>query len=407
MKVRCTIAVIGIMSTVVSAWAYTPDIHKRSIVESAQICQKKYGLTLKSTTFAAIVKGVKEPDAFSVSSLEIIKQRIEPNSYGKQRSINAVRIAAQSIHGSPNPTRKLHSSSPQDQRALQQSVRRADSSLQKNRLDIDVYAYDTNQGLRNKMLINASQFLCVSMAHKDADQSARKFGNLLHMVGDTYSASHVQRAAPVGSPPKCGTEKIEWHFSMDLVSWKRHALADRNHEDWRFNCLSQHSAELMKLWSSGRDAVTAKKSKLEKRDVANREIRKSLRLLCEKVLRTDENVLRQPAGGASAQYSSASGTDNWRVLRTKRPDLAIQPVGLTSIEEAEEFYRSVSAKLEREGHAAEFSYPPRSMPDLCRSIIGKEPLHAALQCTPEEIELAVTGSKRVSSMWIPRRTPVQ
>lgn len=395
----------GVLSTVVSASAYTRHVHERSIVESAQICQKKYGMAVNSTTLAAIVEGVKEPDAFAISTLEIFKQRVEPNSYGRQRSITTVRIAAQSIHGSPNPTRKIHNGSPQDQSALQKSIRRADSSLLKNRVNIEVYAYDTNQGLRNKMLINASQFLCVSMAHKEADQSARKLGNLLHMVGDTYSASHVQRAAPIGSPPECGTEKIEWHFSMDLVSWKRHVLADRNDKDWRFECATQHGAELMNLWSAGREAVAALKSTTEKRAVANREIRKSLRLLCSKVFRADKNVLRQPAGGASAQYSSASGTDNWRALRAKRPDLAIQPVGLTSVEEAEEFYRSVADKLKRDGHAVEFSYPSRSMPDLCRSIMGKEPLHVALQCTREEIELAVTGSKRVSTMWIPSRMP--
>jgi hypothetical protein len=38
---------------------------------------------------------------------------------------------------------------------------------------------------------------------------------MMHMIGGTYSASHVQRSHN-WRKWGCGTEQIEWHFSMDL-----------------------------------------------------------------------------------------------------------------------------------------------------------------------------------------------
>lgn len=404
------------------ATAYSPDIHERSVREGAAICKLTHGVKLGKTVLNDMIDGVREPDKLSLSLLQMFKQRIEPGSYGKQRSVMMTRIAAQSFHGSPNPTRPVYSNSAKDQALKRKTIPIPRAQLLPNRLDMEAYSYDTNQGVRNKMLINASQFLCVSFAHKSASQSARKFGNMLHMIGDTYSASHVQRSAPVGSPDNCGTEKIEWHFSMDLIAWKLHTPADAEYKDWRFRCLVKHTSDLIKLWADGRKAVNLAAGKSAKRKKANVHVGKIMRQLCSRVLREDAAVLRKPSGGAAAGYSIASGTDNWEILKSvwkngkngklenlkglwkrDREDKPIQTIGLTSPEEAEAFYRAVNERLRKKGGPEHFWYPPRSMKDLCRGLGAAGPLAVPLQCTPQEISWAMDGSDRVQTMWIPKR----
>lgn len=385
------------------AIAYSPGNHEKSVVDGAKICLSRYAVTLSKSEIEGIIVGAREPDSFSISTLEMLKQRVEPGSYGTQRNISLIRIAAQSIHGSPNPTRRIYTSSRADIDALKRTIRIPNIELLKNRLPLNIYSYDTNQGVRNKILINASQFLCVSLAHKTNAQSTRKFGNFLHMIADTYSASHVQRSRPKSNLSNCGTEKIEWHFSMDLVSWKRHRPADLNSSDWRFRCLVSHTADLMRDWHAGRRSVVATLGRVEKRISANHHVKNILKRLCLRVLKEDPAVLRRPAGGASAAYSSAGGTDYWRLFQKKRPDLAIQPVGLTGPKEAQAFYTKINRDLKAKGYTAEFSYPSRNMPNLCENILASTPLHPALQCTRNEIDWAMNGSVRVQSMWIPAR----
>jgi hypothetical protein len=390
-------------SPVSTTYAYTPENHEKSILIAANLCKANYGIALSGSVIENMIYGVEEPDSFSVSSIQMLKQRVEPGSYGKRRNIVTIRIAAQSIHGSPNPTRPIYTNSKADKAALKKTTRVPNNRLMKDRLPVDIYSYDTNQGVRNKLLINASQFLCVSIAHRSDEQSARKFGNFMHMIGDTYSASHVQRSAPTGSLKKCGTEKIEWHYSMDLISWKQHRPADLQTKDWRFRCLTQHTASLMKIWFQSREGVKGVKGENSKREIANREVRKTLKLLCNRVLKEDASTLNQPAGGANVGYSSASGTDNWRGLKKKLPDRAIQPVGLTSAEEARAFYRNVDRDLKKDGYDAGFSYPSRDVPDLCRNILSSNELHPTLQCTKGEILWAMNGSGKVKTLWIPAR----
>lgn len=257
------------------------------------------------------------------------------------------------------------------------------------------------------MLLNASQFLCVSFAHKDNPQSARKFGNMLHMIGDTYSASHVQRSEPEGSADNCGTEKIEWHFSMDLVSWKLHEVADKEHKDWRFRCLVKHTSDLMKLWVDGREAVQKETDRAAKLEIANEKVGQTVRLLCDNIFREDPEVLRRPAGGAAAGYSIASGTDRWKFWEyfKKRPeDIPIQPVGLTGPEEAIAYRKMVNDNLKEKDGPAHYWYPPRDAGDFCKDLDRQDQLPSALQCTQQEIDWAMSGSNEVGTLWIPART---
>lgn len=383
--------------------AYTRDNHEKSILDGLEICKATHGLAFDQTIVDHMIEGAREPDAFGFSTTQMMIQRVEPNSYGKQRNISLLRIAAQSLHGSPNPTRKIYSDSSADQAALKQVIRLPENRLLKDRLDVEIFSYDTNQGLRNKILINASQFLCVSMAHKDELQGARKFGNFLHMISDTYSASHAQRTDPSTSTGKCRAARIEWYYSMDLVSWKQHRPADIENGDWRFRCLTQVTSELMHLWAAGRKAAEKAAANSQKRKTISREVTKTLTYLCRNVLRQKASLLLMPTGGANKSYSSASGTDNWRFLSGQLPDLAIQPAGLTSAKEAKDFYKSIQTRLKKAGGKAEYSYPSRDMPDLCANLLGGRAIHRSLQCTNQEIEWATMGSERVETMWLPAR----
>jgi hypothetical protein len=386
-----------------AAGAYTPDNHERSVREGAQRCTADHAITIGGADLDAIIQGVREPDKLSPSLFQMVKQRFEPGAYGTRRDVSAVRIAAQSFHGSPNPTRAPYTESKEDLEKKSKTIPIPASSLLPNRLDLDVYSYDTNRAVRNRMLINASQFLCVSFAHRDSRQSARKFGNLLHMIGDTYSASHVQRSEPEETVDNCGTEKIEWHFSMDLVSWKLHGPADDNHDDWRFRCLVRHASDLMRSWDEGRRAVREQADAAAMLRRANEEVGRIIRVLCTRVFKEDPEVLGKPAGGAAAGYSIASGSDNWEFFKERSEDRPIQPVGLTGPEEAEEFGRRVSEELREKGGPAHYWYPPREAGDFCAGLDHEDPLPQALQCTPQEIDWAMSGSPIVESMWIPPR----
>lgn len=406
-QVREILRSISVLFAIVSvsggAFAYTPDKHERAVILGAQQCEMDGGAAIAAQDLEAIVGGVREPDDLGLSFFQMFKQRLEPGSWGKRRDVLPLRIAAQSIHGGPSPTRPAYGETAAERQFKAQSIRTPENQLLPDRTDLEVYAYDTNQQLRNKLLINASQFLCVSLAHNDKVQSARRFGTMLHMIGDTYSASHVQRSEPTGSLQNCGTEKIEWHFSMDLVSWKQHSAADKQDDDWRFNCLVEHTSKLMNLWANGRVAVVGRASAAAKLAQANAHVKKTIRYLCASVLREDRTVLAKPAGGASAGYSSASGTDNWEFYRKDRTAQPIQPAGLTGAAEAEAYRETVNAKLDGDGSHAEYWYPSRDMADLCDRIAGSGPMPAALQCTPQEIDWAIHASDRVATMWLPAR----
>lgn len=384
--------------------AYTPNIHELYMAKGAEICEQIYGVAIEKKYLDGMIEGVREPDRKGRQTLQMLKQRFEPGSYGKQRDISGERIAAQALHGSPNPTRPVYTQSASDQAKMKQTIQLPADDLLPDRFPLDVYSYDTNQAVRNKILISASQFLCVSLAHKNYRQSARKFGNMMHMIGDTYSASHVQRSAPRGSLSNCGTEKIEWHFSMDLIVWKLHTPADRESLDWRFRCIVKHTADLMNLWISGREAVQKEGNRSGKLSAANEHIRRNMILLCGNILREDADVLKRPAGGAAAGYSVTSGADNWALFRKRKPDMAIQSVGLTGVEEAEAFRKTVNDRLGKRGSEIRFWYPPRNMKDLCRRILNAGPLPEPLKCTPQEIDWAMQGSAKVRTMWIPERT---
>ena len=216
-----------LIGTLSVANAYTPDNHERSVRKGAARLEADHGTAIEAAAIENMVEGVREPDKLSPGTLP------DGNAAGRTRLVGqaarhlyrAHRVPVHSRQSEPNPASiQEHRRGPGEEGEDDPDAGRAE--LMPDRLNLDVYSYDTNQAVRNKLLLNASQFLCVSFAHGDDQRSASKLGNLLHMVGDSYSASHVQRSAPEGGEDTCGTEKIEWHFSMDLIVWKAHAPAD-------------------------------------------------------------------------------------------------------------------------------------------------------------------------------------
>ena len=381
--------------------AYTPENHALSVRDAAG------NLLGRAEPFVvpdvdSITEGVEEPDAFSLGTLEIVHQRVEPGSYGTRREMLPERVASQSIHGSPNPTRAAYGDSEQDQAWLAEAIPLPTEERLEDRYPLDVYAYSTNEQVRNRILINASQFLCVSYAHVNDQRAARSLGWLLHMIGDTYSASHVQRTEPEGGPDgPCGTEQITWHFSMDLISWKQHRPADLEAGDWRYRCLVEHVEDLLVAWVDGRRVVQTAGDAATMRALANEQVAATLGMLCDRVLREDPDVLRRPAGGGAAGFSSASGTDYSEGCGAPGPDRAMQPIGLTGEAEALAWQRSITAALADDG--IQFWYPPRDLGDLCAQLRAPEGLPVALQCSDEEIDWAAIGAPEVETMWVPPR----
>lgn len=96
--------------------AYTPENHERNVKEGAKMCSIDHATMIGNADIEGMIEGVREPDDPSLESLQIISQRIEPNAYGTRRGVTMVRIAAQSIHGSPNPTRPAYTDAEDDQK---------------------------------------------------------------------------------------------------------------------------------------------------------------------------------------------------------------------------------------------------------------------------------------------------
>ncbi len=389
------------------AAAYDGENHERSVRLAADRCEDRHATTFSPDELDAIVRGAREPDDPTLALLEIGVQRIEPFARGKKRGTNPIRISEQSFHGSPNPTRAPYTDSSEDRALQRAAIPTPPSELLPDRYELDVHSYDTNRAMRNKLLVNASQLLCVSLAHGDDRKSAKKFGNLLHMIGDTYSTSHVQRSEPRGSPGRCGSEEIEWFFSMDLVVWKNHAPADRENGDWRFRCLVEHAAALMRSWAVARRAVEEAADPGAKRARADHAVAEAVGYLCANALRASPEVLARASGGAAAGYSIASGTDNWATVfafwRPRPVDQPIQPVGLTGAAEARAFVAWVNRELQRAGRAPYFAYPSREVGDYCAELADTGRLPEALRCTADEIGWAMEASPEVDPLVIPPR----
>jgi len=118
--------------------AYTVDNHRKSVVAGAAHCERQRELSLPISVLNGMIAGVLEPAQITPSTLQMVLQRIEPRSRGRQRRVSFERIAAQSLHGSPNPTRTVYSNSASDHVTLQETIGRNLAEMSPDRYDIDV-----------------------------------------------------------------------------------------------------------------------------------------------------------------------------------------------------------------------------------------------------------------------------
>lgn len=134
-----------------------------------------------------------------------------------------------------------------------------------------------NMQWRTNIVARIAHLAAVSALLPSPLAAAAKIGAAFHILGDTYSASHVQRAddvAAVASSALGGTisagEKyvntaaacsaalgVQQAFSMDVVRWMKHFAADVDksktaHGARLFRCLQLHIEEVLLAWMTVR-----------------------------------------------------------------------------------------------------------------------------------------------------------
>lgn len=325
----------------------------------------------------AIIKGVREPDKQDLVPWEMGMQRLFSRD-DQVRTVSSARALIQHIHGNPLPM-KIKASAKAKQKgyptimlteALPSQLKDEIGKSSRN----DLWARVTMRQLRNKILAQASSWLCIGVAHPDPQQRWRKFGNLAHMIGDTYSASHTLR-----SP--AGQHALLMSFSMDTVMWKKHVVGDANNTDFRFKALKNELETLAKLYESASSIVdhASRSSEEEFMTSVHQALNPLFDHLCEHTLSMDDATLDRAAGGSTKEWSASMNSG-----------LAMLPSGLSSESEFENYIKKLKKK---EGS---FFYPSRSSPDFCKSRV-------VLRCDWErEVKLALENSSRVEGMFVPQ-----
>jgi hypothetical protein len=133
-----------------------------------------------------------------------------------------------------------------------------------------------NMQWRTNIVTRIAHLAAVSALLPSPLAAAAKIGAALHILGDTYSASHVQRADDVGAVASSALggvigkvadgEKyvntaaacsaalgVQQAFSMDVVRWMKHFAADVDksktaHGARLFRCLQLHIEEVLLAW---------------------------------------------------------------------------------------------------------------------------------------------------------------
>lgn len=331
-----------------------------------------------SCVMSALIKGVREPDTQDLIPWEMGLQRVFSLD-GRTRDVSAKRARIQHIHGNPLPTRVMRR-----KQALKRGYQlidfhatipqRAQRFIGPNSRD-DLWSNVTMGQLRNKLLAQSASWLCIGAAHPNRHQRWRKFGNLAHMIGDTFSASHTLRLAITDHP-------MIMSYSMDTVMWKQHVVGDADHSDFRFIVLQRELKKLAPLYERAAQSVSSlplSTSPDQILAVINRSLEPIYDQLCEHVWVMDSETLSRPAGGSTRDWSAAMNQG-----------YAMLPSGLTS----ERDLSAYLATLRRD--EPDFFYPTRSAPDYCKR-------REVLACHWRgEVELARSRSSRVRGMFVPQ-----
>lgn len=298
-------------------------------------------------------------------------------SHKTHRSMVAGRTSVQQTHGNSLPLRKVVG----NQKPA--TVPLHDNAGVKNSRK-DLYSYSSGEQVRNKILAQSSQYFCGAIHHPLSKVGGLYAGVGFHMLGDTYSRSHVARKKGKGKSKKerCAANEISWIYSMDTVLWRRHILGDVGWYTWEFDCLRRMSSRILNVLLAARKA--AKKKSTDIQAVANTAQLKIARILCTEGLRMSGEVLRGPAGGAPAYWSSSRRTPRPSSTFSKALAVAagythekVAPMGLTSDANFKDMVKTIDQDVTSANIGPHFWYPPRGE-DWCS--LGDEELEALLAC---------------------------
>lgn len=345
-----------------------PDNHEYSARQACQV--------VPDCIESAIVEGVREPDVQDAIPWQMGFQRVFSLD-GQLRAVSEKRARIQHIHANPLPLEKLSYEKALSLQYLPIDVSKTFpfsivSSLGESSRR-DVWARVTMGQLRNKMLAQTASWMCTGLAHPQKEQKWRKFGNLAHMIGDSYSASHTWRRE---EDPK----HLLLSFSMDTVMWKKHIVGDAESSDFRFQALTEELQELARLYQ---DAIT----KVESVTEGNQEELLSTLAqvqdpifdrLCQQVWFMDDATLRRPAGGSTKEWSASLNQGK-----------SILPSGFAPNASVEEYVVSLQKKN------PQYFYPVRHSVDFC---IYRE----VLRCDwKTEVAPSLIASPAVETMFVP------
>ena len=325
--------------------------------------QKKDFFNCDQNTKKDLIYGVRLPD-FEGCLKVAAKERYFGNK--GLRKMHPSQIVVQHIHSNPLPLvlkKGKIASSPYKQRADAKSF---DNSY--------VLSYITNQQFRNQILMQSSLWYCTSIA-APKKLAFTKLGSIFHMLGDSFSASHLDRKKPINAEEdnpcgdiEQGSLNITQAYSMDVVSWKHHAPADADTTSWNFKCLIKQISDLLSLAHKARDEYSLALNNKKKVDLAHQHMNKFMDYLCTQSLVFEKELLNHPAGGADAQYSSA-------ISESK----GIYPEALASIAELKHYMSKTPNFM---------WYGPRKN-NLCTQYTKKAPTEnlppLVLRCTLEEL----------------------
>jgi len=339
--------------------SYKPKHHESACVVAAA--------GLANLNIDGIKAGAAEPDAFGWGTGQMVTQAIAQklNSikafFGgnktEKRSLMWRRVGAQHIHCSALPlqsglaaTAKVDSPVP-----IVAAFQRFDARFANNAPGYS--AIVTNKQVRNKLLRTALSWGCQSIATNNEKESGRRAGFIGHMVGDLYSASHVQRSnagetAAGQCPDCCSANKIQAQYSMDVVDWSVHAGADEDTANWRFKCYETKLAAVYKTISEGRK-IYQPAAATAKQNLANDFAAKFTTAFCD-LYKFEDGILDGPAGGASSKYSSLQST--------QKP---IFPSSLSTDAEFQKYVTEANTELTKESGAGGYWYPTRASADYC------------------------------------------
>ena len=231
----------------------------------------------------ALVKGVRLPDEKSCNN-ELVSDFIDQTlAFDGKKNIHPLRVSHQHIHSSPLPLPKNFKKS-----------------------------FTTNQQWRNQMLMQTSVWYCSALAAPD-ELGWLKLGTIFHTLGDSYSESHVKRVLPEGSSKDqpCGPDNrlpILQGYSMDVASWHKHIVPDRDVNNIRFSCLIQQMADIIQFTRAERKIYLEASSWSDRLEIADRAMGKLISYLCKNSWYMESHLLPMPAGGITKPYSSTGKT---------------------------------------------------------------------------------------------------